>query len=110
MSNYEDKLTKLISKCYDDIAAWVKTNFNSVDPGNGMTDVLIYHRTLPEPQEVRHINPGDTEIILVTITEISYMDYGACGSIYLVGQFIKIPIEELLDNDVCCLADYVNSL
>ena len=24
--------------------------------------------------------------------------------------FVNIPIKELTDNDVCCLADYVNSL
>lgn len=105
MSNYEDKLTKLLSKCYDDIAAWVKTNFNSVE-SDDVTDVLTYHKTLPEPQVVRHIDPDDKEIVSVTITEILYMDYGGCGSIYLNGN---IPIEELIDNDVCCLADYVNS-
>lgn len=110
MSNYEGKLEKLISKCYDDIAAYAKTYFTSVKQGNGMVDVVIYEKKLPELQEVSHINSSDDVIIKSFIDTIHYMDFGSCGSIYLRGQFVNIPIEELTDNDVCCLADYVNSL
>jgi len=110
MSNYEGKLEKLIQKCYDDIAAYVKTYFTSVEQGNGMVDVVIYEKKLPELRAVTHLNPGDDTLITVYIDTIRYMDFGSSGSIYLRGQFVNIPIEELTNNDVCCLADYVNSL
>lgn len=110
MSNYKEKLEKMLGSCYQDIITWVKTNPTSANPSSDEPDAIIYHKILPESQLIWHINPNDIgETISTTITEISYIDYGGCGSIDLMGQSTKFPIEEVLEYDTCCLADYVNN-
>ncbi len=108
MNNYEGKLDEIINNCYDNIIEWVKINPTSVSPGK--KGVTTYDKELPEPQILKFINYFDGELTPVTINSIHYIDYDYCGAIYLRGQSMSIPVEEIIDSSICSLADYINSL
>ena len=113
-TSFSDKLTDLVSECYDAIAKIVKNKaqerayteknesvYSLTLDSNSDDPALFVHYTTSDDTNTKYYNE-------CWVNQIDYHYYRSCGNIILISENgVEIPIEDINDSDICAITDYI---